>query len=54
MSAKTVANIRRQMIALERQLSELAKVSTRERALRLASAADLLTEARACDLWRLR
>jgi hypothetical protein len=56
MTAKpnTVADIRRQIIALERQLSELIKVSTPDRALRLGRASDLLTQVRGCELYRLR
>jgi hypothetical protein len=56
MTAKpnTVADIRRQIIELERQISELIKVGTPTHALRLRRASDLLTEARACELYRLR
>jgi hypothetical protein len=56
MTAKpnTVADIRRQIIELEHQISELVKVSAPTRALRLRRASDLLTEARACDLNQLR
>jgi hypothetical protein len=49
-----IADIRRQIIVLERQLAELIKLSPPERALRLGRASDLLTEARACELFRLR
>jgi hypothetical protein len=56
MTAKpnTVADIRRQIIELESQLAELAKISSPGRALLLGRASDLLTEARACELYRLR
>jgi hypothetical protein len=56
MTAKpnTVADIRRQIIELESRLAELAKISSPERALLLGRASDLLTEARACELYRLR
>jgi hypothetical protein len=56
MTAKptTVADIRRQMVALERQAEELAKVSPPRKALRLRQAADLVTEGRANELYRLR
>jgi hypothetical protein len=50
----TVADIRGQIIELERQLAELIKVSPPDKALRLGRASDLLTEARACELFRLR
>jgi hypothetical protein len=50
----TLADIRGQLIALERQLEQLAQRSAPKRALRLRQASDLLTEARACDLFRLR
>ena len=39
----TVAAIWRQIIAIERQISELAKISTPDKALRLGRASDLLT-----------
>jgi hypothetical protein len=49
--ANTVANIRRQIIALERQISDLVKVSTPEHALRLRRASDLPDRrARGCTL----
>jgi hypothetical protein len=50
----TPADIRRDMLKLERRIGELAKISAPEHALRLIRASDLLTEARACDLYRLR
>jgi hypothetical protein len=53
-NANTAANIRRQIVALEGQLAELIKVSPPDKALRLGRASDLLTEARACELYRLR
>jgi len=52
--ADNATDIRGQMIALERQIEELAKVSPPDKALRLRQASDLLTEARACELYRLR
>ena len=52
--ANTVGPIRREIIALERRIAELAKVSSPAHALRLSRASDLLTEARACDLYRMR
>lgn len=54
MTKPTVASIRKQMIKLERELHALAKLSPPERALKLGRAEDLLIEARACDLHRLR
>jgi hypothetical protein len=50
----TFADIRRQIIAIERRAEELAKVSPPDKALRLRQAIDLLTEARAVELYRLR
>jgi hypothetical protein len=50
----TATHIRCQIIALERQLEEIAKVSPPDKALRLRQAADLLTEAVAVELYRLR
>jgi hypothetical protein len=49
-----VAHVRRQIVALERDLAELARRAPPDRALKLGRASDLLTEARACDLYRLR
>ena len=43
-------NARVGIMALERQAEELAKVSPPDKAARLRQAADLLTEARACEL----
>ncbi len=55
MKRKTsIASIRRQMIAIERALYGLAKTASPEKAHRLGCAADLLIEARAVDLHRLR
>jgi hypothetical protein len=50
----TITDIRGQLIELERRLEQLAQRSPSKRALRLRRASDLLTEARACDLFRLR
>lgn len=50
-----IAEIRRQLRELERQLYEMSRAtSDRDKSWRLASAADLLTAVRAAELWRLR
>ena len=49
LKSNTVANICLQIIALERQLSELIKVAAPDKASRLGRAIDLLTGARACE-----
>ena len=55
MRKSNVPAIRRQIRGLERKLyAESRLAADPERALRLARAADLLIEARACDLYRLR
>jgi hypothetical protein len=50
----TLASIRAALIVIEGQLAVLALASAPAKALRLDRAADLLIEARACDLWKLR
>jgi hypothetical protein len=49
----TIADVRVQIMELERHLEQLAQNSAPKRALRLRQASDLLTEARACELFRL-
>jgi hypothetical protein len=50
-----VATIRRLILALEKALNAELKLTTNaERAWKLGSAVDLLTEVRACELHRMR
>ena len=55
MRKSNIPALRRQMQKLERELYAESRLEPDpERALRLARAADLLIEARACELYRLR
>lgn len=54
MREPTVADIRRQIEKLEAALRAAAQAASRDRAWKLGSAADLLTEVRACELRGLR
>lgn len=50
----TLAAIKRQLRAIESDLNAMAgRVRNKDRAHKLASAADVPTDVRACDLWRL-
>lgn len=54
----TIAEIRRQLQRLERQLYEASRADKQtgktDRAWRLATAADMITSIRGAELWRLR
>jgi hypothetical protein len=50
----TPADIRRDILKLERRIAELIKVSPPNKALRLGRTSDLLTEVRVCELYRMR
>lgn len=49
-----IASIKRQLLAIENALNDMSRRSrNNERAHKLASAADIVTGARAVDLWKL-
>ena len=50
-----IAAVKRQMLAIEKALNDMSRRSrNKERAFKLASVADAVTDLRACDLWELR